>query len=124
MSDFVEQFHKTFSLSSRKQQSSKITSKYPNRVAVIVDRARSSDPKLDKNKFLVPANLTLAQLVVYVRKHLPKPNATQAYSWHIYPTQVRISMTSLVSNLLAEHGYEDGFLVLLYSLEEAFGGGS
>jgi GABA(A) receptor-associated protein len=124
MSDFVNHFYGTVSLEDRKQQASTIRQKYPGRLPVIVDRIKTSDPKLDKNKYLVPQDLTLAQFAAVVRKRLTKVKRLspfEAIFWHIYPSNIQPSSSHLMSSLAVEHVNEDGFLVLRYSKEHAFG---
>jgi GABA(A) receptor-associated protein len=120
MSEFVEQFHKNISLKDRKQQAAKIRSKYPDRLPVIVDRTKTRDPKLDKHKFLVPAQLTLAQFTHVVRQRFlgssGSSNSTLGLSWHVNQTMPPLS--ELIANLEPN---EDGFIVLLYSAENVFG---
>lgn len=117
MSEFVEQFHKNISLKDRKQQAAKIRSKYPDRLPVIVDRTKTRDPKLDKHKFLVPAQLTLAQFTHVVRQRFLGGGSTLGLSWHVNQTMPPLS--ELIANLEPN---EDGFIVLLYSAEHVFGG--
>ncbi|XP_023730500.1 autophagy-related protein 8C-like [Lactuca sativa] len=58
-------------LEKRKSEFSRIREKYPDRVSlrhfVIVEKAKKSDiPDIDKNKYLVPADLTIGQFVYVV----------------------------------------------------------
>ena len=51
-------------LEKRKNESSRIRDKYPDRIPVIVERANKSDmPEIDKKKYLVPGDLTVGQFV-------------------------------------------------------------
>ncbi|KAI7757020.1 hypothetical protein M8C21_004042 [Ambrosia artemisiifolia] len=55
----------------RRAESTCIRHKYPDRLPVIVERAeRSHIADIDKNKYLVPADLTVGQFVYVVRKRI------------------------------------------------------
>ena len=58
----------------RSAESAKIRAKYPERIPVIVQRAAKSQiPDIDKRKFLVPGDLTVAQFMWIVRKRIQLP---------------------------------------------------
>ena len=58
----------------RSAESAKIRAKYPERIPVIVQRAAKSQiPDIDKRKFLVPADLTVAQFMWIIRKRVQLP---------------------------------------------------
>ena len=56
----------------RKEESSQIRDKYPDRIPVVIERARvaSHIPLIDKFKYLVPNDLTAYHLAYIVRKRL------------------------------------------------------
>ncbi|XP_015583535.1 autophagy-related protein 8f isoform X2 [Ricinus communis] len=55
----------------RRAEAVRIRAKYPDRVPVIVEKAERSDiPDIDKKKYLVPADLTVGQLVYVIRKRI------------------------------------------------------
>ena len=58
MNDF--EFMKKHLFENRLKESQKIRTKYPNRVPVIIEPSNQSKlKKIDKNKFLVPEDLTI-----------------------------------------------------------------
>ena len=63
---------KTFE--ERSNESKEIINKYPNRIPLIVEKLDNKNdniiPKIDKNKYLVPDDLTVGQLVYVVRKRI------------------------------------------------------
>ena len=64
-------FKTTHPFEARLDEAQRIKSKFPGRVPIIVERANKSDlPVIDKNKFLVPGDLTVSQFVFVVRKRL------------------------------------------------------
>ena len=63
---------KTFE--ERKQESTTILEKYPERVPLILEKLTNDNdtliPEIDKNKYLVPKDLTTGQLTYVIRKRL------------------------------------------------------
>jgi hypothetical protein len=132
MTEFVKQFQSRFSLQTRQEQAKTIQKKYPNRIPVIVDRARPQDSRLKKNKFLVPYDITLSGFAMIVRKRLKLEdleNKTSEYDslfFRIYQDGSQITtfspaMQDDMSTLYRSYKSEDGFLILLYSKENTFG---
>merc|ERR1712139_185188 len=71
-------FKQEHSLEKRKAEAARIRERYPDRIPVIVEKSENSDvPEIDKQKYLVPADLTVGQFVYVVRKRI-KLSADQA----------------------------------------------
>eukprot|EP00116_Pleurobrachia_bachei_P014912 sb/3475174/ len=69
--DMKWQFKQEHSLDSRREESQKIRRKYPDRIPVVVEKvSNSSIPDIDKRKFLVPSDLTVAQFMYIIRKRI------------------------------------------------------
>merc|ERR1712205_91503 len=104
----------------RASESARIRGKYNDRVPVIVERAEKSDaPTLDKKKYLVPSDLTVGQFVYVIRKRV-KLSAEKAI--FIFVNNKLPPTASLMSTIYEENKDEDGFLYVLYSGENTFGG--
>ena len=61
------------SLEKRQEESSRILKKYPDRIPIIVECSSNSTiapEKLDKNKYLVPKDLTVSQFLYILRKRI------------------------------------------------------
>ena len=94
--------------------------KYPDRIPVIVEKSPKSDvPDLDKKKYLVPSDLTVGQFVYVIRKRV-KLSAEKAI--FIFVNNKLPPTASLMSTIYEENKDEDGFLYVLYSGENTFGG--
>ena len=105
----------------RFNESLNILTKYPDRIPVIVERsAKSSDdcPDIDKNKYLVPKDLTVGQFIYVIRKRMNLP-AEKAIFLFINGTIP--STSSIFSNIYKDHKDEDSFLYITYSFENTFG---
>ena len=112
-------FRKEHSLEKRKQESSRILAKYPDRVPVVVERAPKTDlPDIDKHKFLVPNDLTVGQFVYVIRKRVKLSPEKAIF---IFINGILPPTASLMSTIYNDHKGEDNFLVILYSGENTFG---
>ena len=87
---------------TRKTESEKIQTKYPNRFPVIIHKSKKCKlDEIEKTKFLIPGDLTMGQ-VIYIVSILPPTSST-------------------ISSIYEEHKDEDGFLYISYCNENVFG---
>ena len=112
-------FKERHDFESRVQESSRVISKYTERIPVIVEKSPHSDvPGIDKCKYLVPKDLTVGQFIYVLRKRLElKPSQ----SIFIFINNNLPPASALMSSIYKEHSDSDGFLYVLYSGESAFG---
>ena len=116
--DFMRKFKK-IEFNSRRSEAERVLQKYPDRCPIIVDRLDgSSAPILKKNKYLVPRDLTVGQLIYMIRKYL-KVKPEQAIFLFVKETIPPTS--SLVGDVFEKKKDVDGFLYAVYSMENAFG---
>lgn len=86
---------------------------------VILERApHSSVPEIDKTKYLVPKELTVAQFLFLIRKRIQLSNDQALF---IYLNGQVPAASAIFSNLYDEHKDEDGFLYVVYTGESCFG---
>lgn len=108
-------------LIERVQEARRIREKFPGRVPVIVEKAngsRSDIPDIDKNKFLVPVDLTVGQFIYVIRKRLVLPPEKGLFLF----INGTLSMTSsFMREVYAQHADLDGFLYVTYASESTFG---
>ncbi len=105
----------------RFNESLNILTKYPDRIPVIVERStKSSDdcPDIDKNKYLVPKDLTIGQFIYVIRKRMNLPAEKAIF---LFMNGTIPSTSSIFSNLYKDHKDEDSFLYITYSFENTFG---
>lgn len=116
MSTFKEQF----TLQKRLNESLRIRNKYPDRIPVILQKSASNTEiaEIDKNKYLVPEDLTVGQFMYVIHKRI-KLEPDKAIFLFINNTLPPTS--SLMSQIYKEHSDEDGFLYFFYSGESTFG---
>jgi GABA(A) receptor-associated protein len=105
-----------FTFEKRKEEASRMRTKYKDRIPVIIERKKGSvlNP-LSQHKFIVPCDLTVGQLLYVIRKRM-KLTSTQSLFFFIGNTIP--SSSTLISALKAD---EDGFLYIEYDQENTFG---
>jgi GABA(A) receptor-associated protein len=115
----MARFRDELSLQQRIAESRRIRSKYPDRVAVIVERAKGSVlPALLKRKYLVPQDLSVGQFSYVVRKRLALAD-NQAMLMFI---NGRLPPTgALLSTVYDAQRHDDGFLYCEVTGESVFG---
>lgn len=118
MSDIPFKTATTFE--SRLEESRRIRDKFPGRIPVIVERSHKSIsvPIIDKQKFLVPGDLTVSQFIFVIRRRLNLPSE-QALFLFIGNTLPTTGM--LIRELYALYADTDGFLYATYCGENTFG---
>ncbi len=106
----------------RLDESSKIISKYPDRIPIICEKAndkKNNDlPTVDKIKYLVPIDLTISQFLFVIRNRmkLSSEKAIFLFVGNIIPPS-----SSTIVSLYSQYKDPDGFLYITYSGENVFG---
>lgn len=113
------QFKLDHSLEHRCQESAKIVNKYPNRIPVIVEKVEGSGiPDIDKRKYLVPADISIAQFMWIIRKRIEVSSEKAIF---LFVNKMVPNSCSTIGAIYADHKDEDGFLYVAYSGENTFG---
>ncbi|XP_019961716.1 gamma-aminobutyric acid receptor-associated protein-like 2 isoform X2 [Paralichthys olivaceus] len=112
-------FKEDHSLEHRCVESAKIRNKYPDRVPVIVEKVSGSQiVDIDKRKYLVPSDITVAQFMWIIRKRIQLPSEKAIFLF-VDKTVPQSSLT--MGQLYDKEKDEDGFLYVAYSGENTFG---
>ena len=115
-------FKDRFSFEQRSTECARIFSKFPGRIPVIVQRNTKNNnnetPKIDKEKFLVPGDLTLGQFVFVIRKRI---NLSPEKALFLFVGNTLPTTGSLMREIYQAHKDNDGFLYAIYSGENSFG---
>lgn len=116
----VAPFKTRFSFEHRNSEAIKIRTKFPGRIPVIVERSPRAHniPLLDKEKFLVPGDLTIGQFIFVIRKRISIPSETALFLF--------VNGTLPTTGMLLKELYEsykdiDGFMYCNYTGENTFG---
>uniref|UniRef100_A0A8D2P0F8 Microtubule associated protein 1 light chain 3 gamma n=1 Tax=Zosterops lateralis melanops TaxID=1220523 RepID=A0A8D2P0F8_ZOSLA len=76
-------------------------------------------PLLDKTKFLVPEELTMAQFITIIRSRMAL-TATQAF-YLLVNNKSLASMSLTMAEVYRDYKDEDGFVYMTYASQEMFG---
>lgn len=104
-------------LEQRQQESSKIMKKYPDRVPIIVE-SKTDGLNIDKNKFLVPRDLTMGQFIFTIRKRVQLAPEKALY---LFVNDKIPGTSSLISQIYDQDHDEDGYLYCQIAEESTFG---
>ena len=114
------EFKQKYTFETRSSEATRIREKFPGRIPVIIERAAKDKllAPIDKNKFLVPADLTMGQFIFVIRKRisLASEKALFVFCNNSLPTT-----GSLIRELYGSYGDHDGFLYMTYCGENTFG---
>jgi len=108
-------FKSKWTFEQRLAESTRLREKFVTRIPLVIVQGK---PPVDKNKYLVPGDLTLGEFVYILRKRI-KLGSEKSLFCFIDGVLPPISKT--IRELYAEHADPDGFLYLRYSLENTFG---
>jgi len=104
-----------------KESVRKILEKYDDRVPIFVFKSRrdSALNNIDKNKYIVPSNLTVGELLNIIRKKL---EINQEVSVCLFINdKIMISNSEKIGVLYEEYKNEDLLLTIYYCGENTFG---
>lgn len=118
----MEEYKEKHSFELRLEECNRIREKYPDRIPILVFRKTndkaSKVPDIDKNKFLVPSDLTFGQFSYVIRKRLKlKPEV----ALFLFSGTTIVPTAQLVSEIYIRQRDKDGFLYLNYCGENTFG---
>eukprot|EP00656_Telonema_subtile_P042521 TRINITY_DN4819_c0_g1_i1.p1 TRINITY_DN4819_c0_g1~~TRINITY_DN4819_c0_g1_i1.p1 ORF type:complete len:141 (+),score=41.72 TRINITY_DN4819_c0_g1_i1:97-519(+) len=103
----------------RRSEAQRVRERHPDRLPVICEKMEGSKINdLDKNKFLVPSDLTVGQFVLVVRKRVmlePEKAVFLFIGDSVPPTSAHMA------DLYNKYADDDGFLYVKYSGESSFG---
>jgi len=115
-------YKKTKTYEERKKESDDISEKYPDRVPCIIEKLTNDHdtliPEIDKNKYLVPKDLNIGQLMYVIRKRI---KITPEKALFIFCNGKVLQGSQTIDTLYDSNKDKDGFLYLIYSGEATFG---
>jgi GABA(A) receptor-associated protein len=98
----------------------RIRQKYPGKLPIFVTRAQNANdvPNIPKNKFLVPASLSVGQFIYIIRGQIKLPPEKALF---IFINNTIPSASSLISEVYKAYKSTDGALRITYTSENTFG---
>jgi GABA(A) receptor-associated protein len=115
---FKFQFQTNNPFEKRIQECNLISIKYPKRIPIICE-THNNNLKLQKNKYLVPLDLTISQFMMVLRKQM-KINPEESLIIYTENNYV-LNGNMLFSYIASIYKNSDGFLYLIASKEAVFG---
>lgn len=110
-----------YSFEHRQKVSEKMRKEQPTRVPIIINRdSKNKTLKLDVNKFLTPADITLSKFLLELRRHIKSISSNTAI-YLILENGTLPSLSSLIGTLDTKHRNADGFLYFTCCEENTFG---
>lgn len=106
---------------TRKDESTRVRAKYPDRIPIVCEvyKEHVSELVLDRSKYLVPVDLSVAQFLCTLRKRI---NLTSEKALFLFLENKELPSTSeTLGRTYALYKNEDGFLYITLSLENTFG---
>jgi GABA(A) receptor-associated protein len=112
-------FQSSHPFEKRLSEATKIKVKYPDRVPVIAEIENSSElPSLDKNKYLVPKDLTMGQFIYIVRKRIKIPPEKALF---VFVNNKLPATSEMIGTIYEKEKLNDQFLYFLIKSETTFG---
>lgn len=112
-------YKETRSFCARCDESATMLTRYPDRIPIIIEPRTDRTPSIDKRKYMTPRDLTFGQLFFVVRKRL---NLRPEQALFFFLNNNTLAPTSnTVYSAYESQRDADGFLYIVYSLENTFG---
>ena len=106
-------------LKKRLLEAKRIMEKYPDKIPVICECVGGEVPNIDRKKYLVPSDLSMAEFLYVIRKRIKIKPEQSIYLF--VGDSVMVAGCQLIGCVYAEHKDLDGFLYTCYSGENTFG---
>jgi GABA(A) receptor-associated protein len=113
-------YKKRIPFETRKLESGRMLEKYKDKLPVIVEKnyKLGINPDIDKSKYLVPYDLSFGEFLQIIRKRT-KIDSHQALFAFV---DNKLPCTNdIMINIYKNHADDDGYLYIIYSLENTFG---
>jgi len=115
----MSSYKQTRSFEERNEMSKRMMQKYPDRIPVIIEKAKDGDTEnLPKIKYLIPRDFTIAQFMTVLRK---KIELSEKKSIFLYTDNGIPPSSESISQLYNDQVDGDGFLYMKYATENTFG---
>lgn len=111
-------FRERLTFDQRKLEFERVKRKRPEYVPTIIVRGSKDAPYIDKEKYLVPKEVTSTQMSFIVRRRL---NMRADQALFLFCDNRILGPNHTMVQLAQEFADEDGFLYLTYTLENTFG---
>ncbi len=115
-------FHK------RQHDVNTVLTKYPAKIPIVVGPASESTPNINANKFIVPGDLSVTEFMQAIRLRIPITPQTALFLYLVQidgkTSEEKVTLltgSQVLSQVYKHYISYDGFLYILYDLENTFG---
>lgn len=112
-------FERKYTLQQRQKEVKSLSMRHPSRVPVLIYAADNSQPKIEKNKYLVPKEISMSQFLYIIKKYISIQSNEAIFLYTKNNSIVNSSKT--IAEIYNEHKSDDEFLYFIYSVENTFG---
>jgi GABA(A) receptor-associated protein len=105
---------------TRSAEIKRLLTKYPHKIPIIIEKDKSCTltSELHANKFLVPEDLSVAQLLYTLRKRIMLPPEQAIF---VFFNQQMVNSTTPLKTIYDQYKKDDHILYAVYSNESTFG---
>ena len=116
----ISSFQQNHSFEKRASEARRIIDKYPDRIPVIVEKdPRCKDiPDIDRKKYLVPDDLSMANFMYVIRKRI---HLSEEKALYLFINNSIVPVSKDLGTIYEEKKEKDGFLYIKYDSESTFG---
>jgi len=112
-------FKQRYTFDERQRESSRVLQTYHEKIPIICEKhTPSTILNIDKNKYLAPFNISVAQFIYVIRQRLSLPSEKAIF---IFINGIIPSSSSMLLDYYIQHKDPDGFLYITYASENVFG---
>jgi GABA(A) receptor-associated protein len=124
MKFFQSTFKEENTFDERLEESVRVMTKYPERKPVICERLneRNDTPQIDKKKYLINNDLTIANLLFVIRERLTKRSTLKPNdALFLFANGKMLPSSATLAEIYDAYKDKDGFLYIQFSKENVFG---
>ena len=117
----THRYQNELTLEKRLSEFNRIRGKYPDRIPIIIEKSETNSnnmPDLDKHKFLVPSDISLAQFMYVLRQRIKLKSKVAIF---LFINNKLISTSSLIGEIYNQNKHIDNFLYIKYAGENTLG---
>ena len=117
----LEEYRKNNSDEVLKEEATRLRTRNPGRIPVLVFTKSNEDLVMQRQKFLIPGNLPVMQVKQVIRQYLQNSKLKSDQALYYFVQNTLLDSSSLLSQVEQRHCDVSGFVIVILSLESTFG---
>ena len=125
-------FKQEITFERRQELSKMITEKYHGKFPIIAEPYKSTDPILTRKKFLASPYTSMHKMIIEIRKNMQQLDSNTNLCFYVIGkddnintgisnNMILLSLSTNIGGLYDQYKDEDGFLYIIYTIENVFG---